>query len=60
MLWSDLFNVNSFQGINNIVKYALKSAMELGYAKQNDAPVMLYSQSEEYPDTENIMKIETA
>lgn len=52
--------VPSFQGIDNIVKYATKSTMEMDYAKQNDSLVLLYSQNEDHPDTENIMKIVTA
>ena len=32
----------------------------MDYAKPNDSLVLLYSQNEDHPDTENIMKIVTA
>jgi len=52
--------VPSFQGIDAIVKYAVKEAMKKGYAKEGDRLVLVSGQNEEHPDDQNIMKILTA
>jgi len=52
--------VPSFQGLENIIRYAVKNAVDIGVAKENESLVLLYGQNEEHPDQENIMKIVSA
>lgn len=52
--------IPSFQGLENIVKYAVKCTLELGYCDKGDPLVLMYGQNEEHPDQENIMKVITA
>jgi len=49
--------IPSFQGLENIVKYAVKCAVELKYCKEGDPLVLMYGQNEEHPDHENILKV---
>jgi len=52
--------IPSFQGLENIVKYAVKCSLTLGYCNKGDPLVLMYGQNEEHPDQENIMKVITA
>lgn len=52
--------IPSFQGTENIVRYAMKAAVDLGYVSVGDGMVLMYGQNCEHPDQENILKIVTA
>jgi len=52
--------IPSFQGLENIIRYAVKCSVDMGYAKVGDPLVLMYGQNEEHPDQEQIMKIVTA
>ena len=49
--------VPSFQGTDLIIPYAIKSAIERGFVKENDLLVVMQGANEEEPDQENILKI---
>lgn len=52
--------VPSFQGVDLIIPYAIKSAIERGIVKENDTLVVLQGVNEEEPDQENMVKIVNA
>lgn len=49
--------VPSFQGIDTLVEYAIKSAKERGLCKAGDRVIILLGGTEENPDESNILKI---
>lgn len=51
--------VPSFQGIDTLVEYAIKSAKERGICKPADKAIIILGGSEEDPDHSNILKIKT-
>lgn len=49
--------VPSFQGADNIIKYAVKTAAQRGFVNPKDRVVLILGQNEEHPDQDNIMKV---
>jgi len=49
--------VPSFQGVDLIIPYAIKSAIERGICKEQDLVVVMQGVNEEQPDHENILKV---
>lgn len=52
--------VPSFQGIETIIKYAIKSALKRNYCSEGEPLVVIRGQQEEHPDQQNILQIMTA
>lgn len=51
--------VPSFQGVDTLVDYAIKSAKERGMCKAGERAIVLLGGGEENPDESNILKIKT-
>lgn len=51
--------VPSFQGVDTLVEYAIKSAKERGMCKAGDKAIVLLGTSDENPDESNVLKIKT-
>lgn len=49
--------VPSFQGVDTLVDYAIKSAKSRGIIKVGDKGIVLLGGSEENPDESNILKV---
>lgn len=49
--------VPSFQGIDTLVEYAIKSAKDRGIVKVGDTAIVLLGGGEEDPDESNVLKI---
>lgn len=49
--------VPSFQGVDLIIPYAIKSAIERGIVAEGDSLVVMQGVNEEQPDQENILKV---
>lgn len=49
--------VPSFQGVDLIIPYAIKSAIERGVTNEGDLLVVMQGVNEEQPDQENILKV---
>nr|AIT70051.1 pyruvate kinase [Neopyropia yezoensis] len=52
--------IPSFQGIENIIKYAIKCAIKRGYCAEGEPVVVIRGQNEEKPDQQNLLQIMTA
>lgn len=52
--------IPSFQGGDNIIKYALNTAVQQEYATSGCACVCITGTNEEHPDSDNILKVVTA
>jgi pyruvate kinase len=52
--------VPSFQGIDTIILYAIKSAIKKGFCKEGEQVVVIRGQQEEHPDQQNILQMMTA
>ena len=49
--------VPSFQGVDLIIPYAIKSAIERGVCQEGDLLVVMQGVNEEQPDQANILKV---
>jgi len=51
--------IPSFQGIENIIKYAIRTALKRGFCSEGEPVVVIRGQHEEHPDQQNILQIMT-
>eukprot|EP01016_Furgasonia_blochmanni_P002737 TRINITY_DN1106_c0_g2_i3.p1 TRINITY_DN1106_c0_g2~~TRINITY_DN1106_c0_g2_i3.p1 ORF type:complete len:532 (+),score=195.95 TRINITY_DN1106_c0_g2_i3:174-1769(+) len=51
--------VPSFQGVDSLVEYAIRSSKEMAFCKTGDQVIVLHGTSEENPEKSNLLKILT-